>query len=106
MSKREEAREKLMRRAAKEISNEETLKDALSFIVEEFNKKDGNDKPTPARDIVKAYEKKYHEAAAPTTNDIVADFLKKEAKRQEANKQAKARREAKKAPTEEEQTNE
>lgn len=105
MSKREEAREKLMRRAAKEISNEEALKDALRFIVEEFNKKE-NDKPIPARDIVKAYEKKFHEAAAPTTNDIVGDFLKKEQKRQEANKKAKARRDAKKAPTEEAQANE
>ena len=105
MSKREEAREKLMRRAAKEISNEETLKNALSFIVEEFDKKkDG--KPIPARDIVKAYEKQFHEAAAPTTDDIIKDFLEKEKKRKNANEQAKTRREAKKAPTEEAQTNE
>ena len=105
MSKREEAREKLMRRAAKEISNEETLKDALSFIVEEFNKTKDS-KPIPARDIVKAYEKKFHEAAAPTTDDIINAFLEKEKKRQNANKQAKARRDAKKAPTEEEETKE
>lgn len=105
MSKREEAREKLMRRAAKEISNEETLKDALRFIVEKFDKKE-NGKPIPARDIVKAYEKEYHEAAAPTTDDIVKTFLEKEEKRQKANQKAKARRKSKKAPTEEEQTNE
>lgn len=105
MSKREEAREKLMRRAAKEISNEETLKEALRFIVEEFATPE-NGKPTPARDIVKAYEKKFHEAAAPSTNDIVNDFLEKEKKRKSANQKAKARRASKKAPTEEEQTNE
>lgn len=101
MSKREEAREKLMRRAAKEIKDENRLNEALRFIVEEFNKTEDN-KPIPARKIESAYVKKF----PVSVDDVISDFINAEKKRKQANEKAKERREAKNKKTEEAQTNE